>query len=477
MLFEPDLNHRNLILINEDNNFRNNVIIFPPLNILYLVCFCIEKVLELIIESVIIIINRGCDDLMKILNFGSCNIDYVYSLDHIVGVGETETTYKLETFPGGKGLNQSIAVAKAGGKIFHAGCVGCDSDILTEILFDSGVDISYLSKIDEKNGHAVIQVSNVGENSIFLYPGSNDMVSKDYIDSVLNDFGKGDIILLQNEISNVDYIIEKAYDKEMCIILNPSPFNEKLNKINFNKLTYIILNEVEAKAISGCDVPEESLEYIKNKYKNLKVVLTLGGYGSIYSDKLFECYQPAFKVNVVDTTAAGDTFTGYFIAELARGADYQTILVIASAASAIAVSRKGAAPSIPDKSEVLSSLESLKEDTSNRKLDVLRQQIENYIEKNIKNANLEELSEMLGYSVVYTGSLVKKLTGQSFSKKVQEKRCSVAAEKLLNTDLSVGEIIAESGYENERFFRKIFKEKYGETPLNYRGRGVNKYDK
>lgn len=405
---------------------------------------------------------------MKILNFGSCNIDYVYSLDHIVGVGETETTYMLETFPGGKGLNQSIAVAKAGGEIFHAGCVGCDSDILTEILLKNSVNISYLSRTDKKNGHAIIQVSDKGENSIFLYPGSNEMIKKDYIDLVLKDFGQGDIILLQNEISNVDYIVERAYQKQMCIILNPSPFNEKLNKIDFNKLTYIILNEVEAKAIAGYDIPEENLTCIKNKYKNLKVVLTLGSNGCIYSDSLCEFYQPAFKVNAVDTTAAGDTFTGYFIAGLSRGSDYQTILKMASAASAIAVSRKGAAPSIPDISEVLSSFQNLKENILNSKSDIMRKQIDRYIEKNIKNANLEELSAILGYSVVYTGSLVKKLTGESFTKKVQAKRCTIVAEKLLNTDLPVGEIIADLGYENESFFRKIFKGKYGENPLDYR---------
>ena len=409
---------------------------------------------------------------MKILNFGSCNIDYVYSLDHIVGVGETETTYMLETFPGGKGLNQSIAVAKAGGEIFHAGCVGCDSDILTEILLKNSVNISYLSRTDKKNGHAIIQVSDKGENSIFLYPGSNEMIKKDYIDLVLKDFGQGDIILLQNEISNVDYIVERAYQKQMCIILNPSPFNEKLNKIDFNMLTYIILNEVEAKAIAGYDIPEENLTCIKNKYKNLKVVLTLGSNGCIYSDSLCEFYQPAFKVNAVDTTAAGDTFTGYFIAGLSRGSNYQTILKMASAASAIAVSRKGAAPSIPDKNEVLSSLENLKENILNSKLDIMRKQIDSYIEKNIKTANLEELSAILGYSVVYTGSLVKKLTGEVFTKKVQAKRCSIVAEKLLNTDLPVGEIIADVGYENESFFRKIFNEKYGENPLDYRKNGL-----
>ena len=409
---------------------------------------------------------------MKILNFGSCNIDYVYSLDHIVRAGETETTHGFEIFPGGKGLNQSIAAAKAGIKIYHAGCVGYDGNLLTDILSENGVDISYLSKISEKNGHAVIQVSNKGENSIFLYPGSNEMVSTDYIDNVLENFDSGDIILLQNEISNVDYIVEKAYQKNMCVILNPSPFNEKIDKIDLNKLTYVILNEIEIKEISGCSVPEKGLEHIRNRYKNLKVILTLGIKGCIYADSECELYQPAFEVKAVDTTAAGDTFTGYFVAELSRGTQYPEILKIASAASAVAVSRKGAAPSIPDKSEVLSSMESLRENKSNRKSDFLCKAIETYIEQNINTANLEEISAVLGYSVAYTGSLVKKLTGKSFSKEVQEKRCSIAARKLLETDLPIEEIITGVGYENESFFRKIFKEKYGKNPLEFRKKGV-----
>ena len=409
---------------------------------------------------------------MKILNFGSCNIDYVYSLDHIVRAGETETTHGFEIFPGGKGLNQSIAAAKAGVKIYHAGCVGYDGNLLTDILSENGVDISYLSKISEKNGHAVIQVSNKGENSIFLYPGSNEMVSTDYIDNVLENFDSGDIILLQNEISNVDYIVEKAYQKNMCVILNPSPFNEKIDKIDLNKLTYVILNEIEIKEISGCSVPEKGLEHIRNRYKNLKVILTLGIKGCIYADSECELYQPAFEVKAVDTTAAGDTFTGYFVAELSRGTQYPEILKIASAASAVAVSRKGAAPSIPDKSEVLSSMESLRENKSNRKSDFLCKAIETYIEQNINTANLEEISAVLGYSVAYTGSLVKKLTGKSFSKEVQEKRCSIAARKLLETDLPIEEIKTDVGYENESFFRKKFKEKYGKNPLDFRKKGV-----
>lgn len=405
---------------------------------------------------------------MKILNFGSCNIDYVYSLDHIVAPGETETTYKLEVFPGGKGLNQSIAAAKAGAEVYHAGCVGTESEILTDILQQSRVDISYISKKDIKSGHAIIQVTGLGENSIFIYPGANETVSRDYIDSVLENFGSGDIVLLQNEISNVKYIIEKAYEKHMCIILNPSPFNEKLKEIDFNNLTYIILNEVEANAISGSEEVEVSLRYLKNKYLGLKIVLTLGSNGSIYSDSELELQQPAFKVKAVDTTAAGDTFTGYFIAGLASGAEYKEIMRLSAAAAAIAVSKKGAAPSIPDKEEVLSAVDGMTENLKNEKSENIRRQIEGYMAQSLKTGSLKGLSEKLGYSVSYTGSLVKEYTGMSFSKAIQLKRCAAAAESLKQTELTVEEIANGVGYENVTFFRKIFKEKYGKNPLEFR---------
>lgn len=297
---------------------------------------------------------------MKIVNFGSCNIDYVYSLDHIVGIGETETSYRLELFPGGKGLNQSIAISRAGASVFHAGCIGEDGDMLLDVLNGSGVDISFIERVDEKNGHAVIQVSKSGENSIFLYPGSNHMVSKEYTDRVLEKFSEGDILLLQNEISNVEYIIKAAYKKGMRVILNPSPCNEEITGIDLSMLYCLILNEVEAEQITGLKEPEAALEYFGSKYPGLKIMLTLGSRGCIYKDGETEIRQSSFDVVPVDTTAAGDTFTGYFIAGLARGEAFEKILLTASAAAGISVTVKGAAPSVPLASEVERKLPEMK---------------------------------------------------------------------------------------------------------------------
>ncbi|MBQ4086747.1 MAG: helix-turn-helix domain-containing protein [Clostridia bacterium] len=405
---------------------------------------------------------------MKILNFGSCNIDYVYSMDHIVAVGETQMTYKMEIFPGGKGLNQSIAAARAGVETYHAGCVGADGGMLLDILKESGVNVSCLQKVDAKNGHAIIQVSSQGENAIFLHAGSNNMVTKELIDSVLSQFDAGDILLLQNEINNVDYIIEKAYERKLCIILNPSPLNDEIDKMDFGKLSYLILNEVEATAISGCEAPEESLTYFKKQYPGLRVMLTLGSRGCIYMDEENEIYQPAYRVTAVDTTAAGDTFTGYFAAGLVMGKPYAEVLKIASAASAISVTREGAAPSIPLWDEVMEKMPNLQENTSGGKRAQQKKQIEDYIEQNIGTATPEELARMLGYSVVHTGKLVKEITGTTFSKYLQNKRCSMAAKLLVEKQMPVEEIIRTVGYENESFFRRIFKEKYGKNPLEYR---------
>ena len=404
---------------------------------------------------------------MRILNFGSCNIDYVYTVEHIVVPGETISSSKLELFAGGKGLNQSIAAARAGAKVFHAGCIGNDGGMLKEVLGDSGVDISNVTELDTKNGHAIIQVSSQGENSIFLYPGSNALVTKEIIDSVLKKFGKDDILLLQNEISNVHYIIDEAFSKGMIIAFNPAPFTQSLKSIDFSKIGYLILNETEAMGFTGISDTQSCLDYICNKYKNLTVILTVGKEGSVYRHNDETIHQSAFDVKAIDTTAAGDTFIGYFLASICDGIGVKKALKTASCASAVTVSKMGAAPSIPYMSEVKEALINLKE-LSLDKRRLTYKKIEAYIEENLKTANLKGIAEILGYTKEYAGIIIKKETGLTFSALLQKKKCEKAAELLTKTTMSVGEIIEETGYANQSFFRKQFKEIYGTTPLNFR---------
>ena len=409
---------------------------------------------------------------MKILNFGSCNVDYVYLLDHMVAVGETETTYALNVFPGGKGLNQSIAIARAGSTVYHAGCIGEGGEFLFELLEANGVDVSFIDRVDEKSGHAIIQVNKDGDNAIFLYPGSNHMISTEQVDRVLSFFDKGDILLLQNETSNFEYIIEKAYQSGMKIILNPSPFNERIRRIDFNMLSYLILNEIEAKEISGCENAQKALEYFRGNYPQLKIMLTLGSKGCVYHDGTLQKSFPIFKVNAVDTTGAGDTFTGYFVSGIANGDEIEKILKIASCASAISVTREGAAVSIPYINEVIERMPHMETNVTDVKNEMLRTKIDEYMDGNLPGATLSGLADSLGYSSIYTGALVKKLTGLSYKNYLQKKRLKLSEEMLLQTDISIDEIIKHVGYENASFFRKMFKGKYGTTPLNYRKRKV-----
>lgn len=290
---------------------------------------------------------------MRILNFGSLNIDYVYEVNHFVRSGETLASNKMEKFCGGKGLNQSLALARAGSNIYHAGCVGADGGMLIDILRGSSVDCSYIETLDEVTGHAIIQVDKNGENCIILYGGANSKITDKHIDNVLRDFEKGDYILLQNEINNLDIIIDKAYQIGLKIILNPSPISDDLKKLPLNKVSYLILNEIEGKELTGKVEPEDILKELRSKYPECVFVLTLGSKGSVYDDKTKRCTQGIFKVDVVDTTAAGDTFTGYFVHEITSGSAPEKALEVASKAAALAVSRMGAAPSIPTYKEVM----------------------------------------------------------------------------------------------------------------------------
>lgn len=296
---------------------------------------------------------------MNILNFGSLNIDYVYHLTHFVSAGETISSTKRDVNAGGKGLNQSVAMAKSGLKVFHAGLIGeSDSDILLDTLKSYCVNDEFIAKVESPSGHAIIQVTEKGENSIILFGGANQLIDTEYVNMVLGNFHEGDICVLQNEISCVDYIMEQCYKKGIKIILNPSPCSEKILSAPLEYVDYFLINEVEGEQISGSSNPREIIEKLTNLYPKSSIVLTLGKRGVMYKcgDKIYSCgiYE---NINVIDTTSAGDTFTGYFIYSIVNSLDCEVALKLASAASSIAVSKNGASISIPFYDEVLSFME------------------------------------------------------------------------------------------------------------------------
>lgn len=290
---------------------------------------------------------------MKVLNLGSLNLDYVYQVESILIPGETQASKCRQTFCGGKGLNQSIALAKAGIPVYHAGLIGEGGEPLLEVCKENGVNTEFIRQIPGPCGHTVIQVDENGQNCILLFGGSNRSMTKEFVDTVLDSFEEGDIILLQNEINELDYIIDRAYEKHMMIILNPSPFDNALENCDLSKISLFLMNEIEGFQITGEKEPDKILAKVKALYPKAKVVLTLGGDGSVYQDETGIYRQGIFKVKAVDTTAAGDTFTGYFISSIIDGLPVQDGLELAAKASAIAVSRPGATASIPLRSEVV----------------------------------------------------------------------------------------------------------------------------
>lgn len=298
---------------------------------------------------------------MKIVNFGSLNLDNVYRVAKIVRPGETISSKSVETHCGGKGLNQSLALAKSGMQVYHAGMVGKeDGQTLVDVLQSNGVNTKWIEFCEGKSGHCIIQVDDGGQNSIVLCSGANGRISEKYVCRVLGSMREGELLLIQNEISGLEQIIKTAKEHNLYIILNPSPINQKLLEIDLSAVQMFILNEVEGSDLTGGVQTDQILKEMKKKYPNAEIVLTLGKAGSIYSGKYGEFRQDAYSVSTVDTTAAGDTFTGYFIREYFNGNDVRNALQIAACASAIAVTKPGAADSIPFREEVLNWREEIK---------------------------------------------------------------------------------------------------------------------
>ena len=288
---------------------------------------------------------------MKVLNYGSLNIDLVYRLDHLVLPGETQAAERFDRFCGGKGLNQSIALARAGAKTLHAGKIGPDGEMLLSALREAGVDVSPVTVGQEPSGHAVIQVERSGQNAIIIYSGANGCISEKEIDAALSRMEKGDWLLLQNEINSIPAIIRKAKARGLRIAFNPAPMDEGVKTYPLDLIDLFVVNETEAAALTGLAEEADALTAMEQTYPSAIHVVTLGSRGSLCSAEGQRYAVEAKKVQAVDTTAAGDTYIGYFLALLMEGKSVDVCMEMATRASAIAVSRMGAAPSIPLRSE------------------------------------------------------------------------------------------------------------------------------
>ena len=212
---------------------------------------------------------------MKIYNIGSLNIDYVYQVEHFVTVGETLSSADMKIFPGGKGLNQSIALAKAGVKVIHGAICGENGEFLLKTMESAGVNVERVLKKEYPSGHAIIQIEPSGQNCILLFAGTNHLIDENYIMEFLSDAEEGDVLLLQNEVNGLDMIFEIAHRKKMQMAFNPSPFHEKIKQLPLEYVTWWFCNEIEGEALFGGTAEEIAERFIK-QYPNGNLILTLG---------------------------------------------------------------------------------------------------------------------------------------------------------------------------------------------------------
>lgn len=284
---------------------------------------------------------------MSVINFGSCCIDHVYQVPHFVAPGETLPSLAYAVHPGGKGLNQSIALAAGGARVKQAGKIGDDGEWLVDLLEQRGVDTSLMMRSAGPSGHAIIQISPAGENAIVLHGGSNQEITRDDIDSVMDSAQAGEFLLIQNEISELVHVINRGAEAGLRIIFNAAPMTSAVAALPLEHVEMLIINEIEGSALSGEQQPERIIATLLKRFPAMKLVLTLGEQGAWYADNSRQIQQPAVTVDALDTTGAGDTFTGFFLAGYSQGEPLETCLDRAIRAAGICVTRPGAASSIP----------------------------------------------------------------------------------------------------------------------------------
>lgn len=295
--------------------------------------------------------------MKPIVVVGSLNMDLMVTVPRHPKPGETILGDNYANYPGGKGANQSVAAARAGGKVQMVGLVGDDAfgAQLQANLETFGVDISQVSVVPGSSGIALITVDSQGENTIVVSPEANSLLLPNRISlEVLTD---AKLILMQLEIplETVEFVTETAATAGIPVLLNAAP-GQLLPDHLLQGVRYLIVNETEAAQLSGVTIQSQDEALVaaeKLRQRGVqKVIITVGNQGVIWSSSESKGRLPAHTVEVVDTTAAGDAFCGGFAACLARGMPLEAALKFANAAGAIAVTRQGAQPSLGSQAEV-----------------------------------------------------------------------------------------------------------------------------
>lgn len=288
---------------------------------------------------------------MAIWNLGSINIDHFYRVPRIPVPGETLAATTYATGLGGKGANQSIAAARGGAQVMHIGAVGPDGDRAIAALAEVGIDTGQIAVLDMPTGHAIINVDDAGENAIVIFSSANVALTQEQVRAALAKASQGDVCLLQNETNLAAYAAEIARDKGMRVIYSAAPFDADHAAEMLPFVDLLVLNEVEAAQLS------EALGVSPARLPVAEVLITRGARGAIYRSGGDEVSVPAFAVEPVDTTGAGDCYLGFFAAGQSAGMDVKGAMTFAAAAAAIQVTREGTADAMPDLHEVKAFLE------------------------------------------------------------------------------------------------------------------------
>jgi len=296
----------------------------------------------------------------KLVVIGSSNVDLIMKMDHLPAVGETVTGAEFFQVYGGKGANQAVAAARAGGDVAFVNCVGSDgyTPRMLENYREDGIDTRFVFRDESRpSGHALVMIGQAGQNYLSVAPGANYSLTPEMVDIAMPVVEEAAFVIMQNEIreETIRHVLELTGKKGIPVIWNFAPAKE-FDPEYLGRANILVVNEVEAKFLTGVEVTdgsstrEAALELMKRGVST--VVITLGKSGVIAFRENDIYRVPAFHVEAVDTTSAGDVFCGGLAVALQEGKPMDKALQFANAAAAICVSRVGAQPSAPLRTEI-----------------------------------------------------------------------------------------------------------------------------